>query len=249
MPYNFDLDKLSIELGISTERLSKNIATYGAMSELFPILEVGGCEVGLFGGTALNKIYFGKLQRLSYDLDIFASSRDKTIEVLKNAGAKMKFAGNMPVNKKSPSTRLEYKEIVIDLVEAKKGGEKPSKIQAYDLLYYYGQLVPPVVVPSYSLEYLLASKTTALLDRNELRDIYDTWMGLKLIKDIPKYAKYLKTAAKERGVKDIVTYADYSIHNMLLNIEYYGKKQIEVTNRVSPSIMLKDIKAFLDTRI
>ena len=249
MQHNLDLDKLAIELKISTDRLGKNIATYAAMSELFPALEVAGCEVGLFGGTALNKIYFGKRQRLSYDLDIFVYNYDKTMEALKKNGAKVKYSGVAPMNKKAVSMKMEYRDIILDIVNA-KDEIKPMKLQAFDLLYYYDRLLPPVVVPSYPLEYLLAEKTMALLDRNELRDIYDTWTGISLLKNIEGYAKYIKKAAKARGAGDIVTYADFQIMNMLQNVSYYEKKEIEVSS-IHPNTptMLKGIKAFLDTNI
>ena len=249
MAYDLDLDRLALETGISSDRLSKNLATYGAMSTLFPMLEVSGCEVGLFGGTALNKIYFGKKQRLSYDLDIFARNADKALNALEKAGAKRKYSGIMPANLKTPSIRLEYGGIIIDLVEAKKGGEEPAKRQAYDLLFYYGRLVPPVVVPSYSLEYLLAEKTVALLDRNELKDIYDTWIGIQLLKDAKKYLIYLKAVAKERKIKDIAAYADFHITDMLKNTEYYEGRRIETLSKAGPTLMLKGIRTFIDTTI
>lgn len=247
MQHNLDLDMLAIELKISTDRLSKNIATYTAMSELFPVLEVAGCEIGLFGGTAINKIYFGKRQRLSYDLDIFVYNYDKTMEVLKKNGAKIKYSGIAPMDKKAVSTRMGYRDIVLDIVNT-KDEIRPRRLQAFDLLYYYGGLLPPVVVPSYPLEYLLAEKTMALLERNELRDIYDTWTGMSLLKNTEGYARYIKKAAKARGVKDIVMYATFQITNMLQNVSYYERKEIEVSN-IHPNTpaMLKDIKAFLDT--
>ncbi len=248
MPFNFDIDALSIETGISSEKLSKNIIVYTAMSTVFPLLEISGCEVGLFGGTALNMIYFGKKQRLSYDLDIFSYSAS-ALSILKKAGAKVKYSGMMPANMKRPSARLDYSGAVIDLVNAEKGMEKPQKRQAYSILYYYRQLIPPVVVPSYSLEYLLAEKTMALLDRNELKDIYDTWIGCNLIEDTPKYARYLRAIAKKRDIKDIAAYADYRIAHMLNNIDYYEKKDIETINKASAFIMLKSIRTFLDAMI
>ena len=248
MRFDFDLDGLALETGISSDRLSKNLATYGAMSTLFPLLEVAGCEVGLFGGTALNKIYFGKKQRLSYDLDIFADGMEKARRVLEKVGAKKTYSGIMPANLKKPSIKMEYEGIRIDLVEAKEGKEKPKKMQAYDLLYYYKQPIPPVVVPSYSLEYLLAEKTVALLERNELKDIYDTWIGIQLLGDVKKYSGYLKDVARERKVRDVVAYADFHIANMLKNTEYYERRQIETLSKASPALMLKDIRTFIETR-
>ena len=247
MQFDFDFEELATRMGIGEDRLRKNLATYSAMSELFPLLETTGCQVGLFGGTALNKIYFGMRQRLSYDLDIFAYSYRKTLAALGEKGAQMKFEGAFPKRKGLVSARFEYNSIILDVVDAAGIAEKPLKLQAFDLLYYYNQLVPPVVVPSYALGYLLAEKTMALLDRNELKDIYDTWNGMKLLKDVKQYVRSLRKAAKARGIKDIGMHADFQITNMLQNVGYYAKRQIEITDKsASTQEMLKDIKAFLD---
>ncbi len=248
MQFDLDIDRLSIEIGISSNRLSKDIETYSAISEIFPSLEVENCDVGLFGGTAINKIYFGKRQRLSYDIDIFAESPEKTLNVLKKAGATVKHTAIMPSNLKVRPTKLLYKGIVIDLVKAGRR-EVPRKMQAYDLLYYYKQLVPPIVVPSYSLEYLLAEKTMALLERNELKDVYDTWLGRSLLSNPETYVKHLKGIAKGRGVKDLEYFAGFQMANMLANIRYYENRSIEALDMASPSIMLKDIEAFLKDKL
>ncbi len=247
MAYNINLDEFSITLGISTDRLVANLSTYGVMSEIFPVLEVEGCKAGLFGDTALNKIYFGKKQRLSYDLDIFAYSYKNAIKILLDHGAKISYSGTFPKSKTIIATRMQYKNVILDVVDAKDLKENPKKLQAYDLLYFYNQLVPPVVVPSYTIDYLLAEKTAAMLDRNELKDIYDTWVGTRLLNNGDSYANYLKEIARKRKIKDIVAYSDFHIHNMLSNSEYYEKKHIEVLSQPSASIMLKDIKTYIHT--
>ncbi len=122
-------------------------------------------------------------------------------------------------------------------------------MQAFDLLYYYKQLIPPIVVPSYSLEFLLSEKTIALMERNELKDIYDTWTGLKLLEDPAKYVRYLKKVAKKREIKDIAAYAKFHVESMLANIAYYKKKEVDVIDQAPTSMMLKDILAFLEMNV
>ena len=245
MQYDIDLNELAIRLGIDATKVRKSLATYEAMGEIFPMLEKEGCRVGLFGGTALNKIYFGKKQRLSYDLDIFVYSYQKTLRVLKKIGAKMTFSGAFP-GRKVTSARMTYKDIVLDLVPIKKIFEEPEKLQLVDLLYYYGQLVPPIIVPSYSIEYLMAEKTFAMLDRNELKDIYDTWIGFRLLTNKRKYISYMNGIAKIRGIRDIIAYSDRQMAGMLANVEYYDKKYVDVTNQPNARMMMKDIKAFIE---
>lgn len=249
MQYNFNLEELAIATGISANRLKDDISTYSAMSEIFPALEASGCETGLFGGTALNKIYFGKLQRLSYDLDIFAYSHAKTLSKLEEIGAKTEFTGSFPKRKGTASARMSYKGIILDVVDARLVKEKPIKLQAYGLLYYYGQLLPPISIPSYSIEYLLAEKTLALLDRNELKDIYDTYTGIMLLKDVKAYKKKLSDSAKQSGIKDVAAYAEMQIASMLKNSAYYENKKIDIMQKVTAQEMLREIKRFLDTRV
>jgi len=249
MQYNINLDEVALNVGISADKLEKSISVHSAMSEIFPALEIAGCKVGLFGGTALNKIYFGKAQRLSYDLDIFAYSYAKTIKELEGIGARTEFSGNFPKKKGINSTRMTYKSIMLDIVDAKSLKEQPVKLQAFDLLYYYGQLISPTTVPSYKLEYLLAEKTMAMLDRNELKDIYDMYVGIQLLKEIKTYRKNLLAAAKRQGIKDILAYADMQIHIMMKNGDYYRNKEIEVTNKATALEMLREIKRFIDMKL
>ncbi len=245
MPNNINMNEFAIKLGISADKLGRNMAVYEAASELFPKLELAECKVGLFGGTALNKIYFGKRQRLSYDLDLFAYSYKRALKALADIGARIKYTGTFP-GKKVVSTRMTYKEVVLDIVDAKAALEEPRKLQLIDLLYYFGQLVPPIVVPSYSIEYLMAEKTMAMSDRNELKDIYDTWAGIKLLKVPDTYLNYLKRIAKDGGVKDVIGHLKHQLANMLANAEYYDKKRVEILDQPNPRIMLREIEAFLD---
>lgn len=248
MPFDFDLDAMALKTGISTDRLSANLSAYEAMSRLFPMLEAAGCAVGLFGGTALNKIYFGKLQRLSYDIDIFSYSMEKAMLAMKSEGAIVRYSGRMPANQKGVSVKMDYLGISVDLV-ASSFRERPAKMQAYDLLYYYGLPMPPIVVPSYTLEFLLAEKTIALIERNELKDIYDVWVGRSLVKDQAKYARRLTAASRRHGIRDIKSFSLAQIENMLSNSAYYENRSIEAAGRATASTMLKDIMAFISSAV
>ncbi|MEM3212055.1 MAG: nucleotidyl transferase AbiEii/AbiGii toxin family protein [Candidatus Micrarchaeaceae archaeon] len=244
MRSDFNFDEIAVKSGIASDRLREDLRTYEVMSTLFPAFEVSGLEVGLYGGTALNKIYFGSRQRLSYDLDIYCTSLTSAVRAVKKLGgsevnAKEKF-------EEHERRRLVLSGIAIDLWE-RKLPEKPLKLQAIDLLYYLGYLVPPVVIPSFSLEYLLANKTIAMADRNELKDIYDTWMGLRIVKNMQKYRKYLRIVAKERKVPDYRHYLRYQIKEIMLqNLNYYKKRSIDVVETPSTESMLKEIEEKLN---
>ncbi|MBU6391203.1 MAG: nucleotidyl transferase AbiEii/AbiGii toxin family protein [Candidatus Micrarchaeota archaeon] len=246
MPYDVNIDQFALRTGINADRLRRNLETYQALAELFPLLEASRCKVGMFGGTAINKIYFGKAQRLSYDIDIFAYDYQRTIKILKENGAFAKYSAAVTWSRKVTATKMSFKDVILDVVDAKNIAEQPAKMQAFDLLYYMGQLVPPVVVPSYSLEYLLAHKTLAMLDRHEMKDIYDMWFGIRLMKEKVAYYRELRKLAKQRKTEDLAVYTDFQLRIMISNIEYYKYKRIEVVSQPDTGIMLREIKAFMD---
>jgi len=244
MPYNINFDELAIKTNIATDRLQNNIKTYDAMAKLFPALETEGQKVGLYGGTALNKVYFGKKQRLSYDLDIFCYSYETTLSVLKKHGATQVLAKMAPM--KIENTRFMFQDIRLDLWEVKgKPIEAPQKREATDLLYYYNYLIPKIAIPTYSLEYLLAEKTIAMADRNELKDIYDTWTGLQILKDEAKYGRLLKLVSKKRGISDYLHYLRIQTYVINKNLDYYKEKKIDVLYQPDVGAMMKDIGAAL----
>lgn len=244
MPYNINFDEVAMKTNIATDRLRDNINTYDAMSKLFPLLETEDQKVGLYGGTALNKVHFGKKQRLSYDLDIFCYSYKATLKVLEKNGATL--VPSSTLSAKAKNSRYLFNNIRLDLWEAdKKPIEEPKKRQATDLLYYFNYLISPLSVPTYSLEYLLASKTLTMAHRNELKDIYDTWIGLQLLKDEVEYRKYLKIICKKDGIEDFKHYMRSQIYLMSKSIDYYKEKRIDVLYQPSTGAMLKDISAAL----
>ncbi len=241
-----DINELALKLGISADRFERNMATYRAMTEVFPLLEIEECKVGLFGGTALNKIYFGKEQRLSYDIDIMAYSYDKTVGVLERGGATVKYAGAFP-GRETKSTKMLYKGIELDILSVKRTLEEPKKVLLTDLLFYYGQHMPQIAVHSYSIEYLMAEKLMAMGNRNELKDIYDSWLGTKLLKNKKQFSIYLKKNAKTVGIENACKYLDIQIEGMLANEAYYKKKNIEVVYQPDFKLMLRDIRVFIGT--
>ena len=236
-----NFDEAAIRIGIASDRLREELRTHEVMGMLFPALEVAGLEVGLFGGTALNKVYFGKRQRLSYDIDIYCASLTGAIKAIRSLGGKHA-AGADEKPGRNERRRMTLGGVAIDLWKVEMP-EKPAKLQAVDLLQYLGYLVQPVVVPSFSLEYLLADKTIAMADRNELKDIYDTWMGLSLVRDRQKYRRYLRAASRKRGIEDYWSYINHQIEGVMLkNLVYYEKRRIDVTDVPATERMLREIE-------
>lgn len=244
MPYNINFDELAIMTNIATDRLQRNIETYDAMAKLFPMLETEDQQIGLYGGTALNKVYFGKKQRLSYDLDLFCYSYETTLSTLKKNGAVQ--IPSKVASGKGETSRFMFQGIRLDLWRVKsRPVEEPKKREATDLLYYYNYLIPKVVVPTYSLEYLLAEKTMAMANRNELKDIYDTWMGLQVLENKTKYTKFLRIISKKEGISDYKYYFGTQIYVINKSIDYYKEKKIDVLYQPNVAAMIKDISAAL----
>ncbi len=245
MPYNINFDRLAIATGIATDRLKAGLSTYDAMARLFPMLEVDGHEVALYGGTALNKVYFGKRQRLSYDLDIYCYSYESTLKSLRGYGAVE--VPSHTFSKGQKNSRFIFQNTRLDLWKA--GGrraERPAKRVAHDLLEYFNVLVPPVAVPTYSMEYLLANKTLTMAARAEVKDIYDTWIGLQLPRDDSKYQRYIRANAGAMGIKDYGFFIDSMMHTVRKNPGYYKDKRIDALHQPPVLAMVKDIAAALD---
>lgn len=160
----------------------EGLAVYDAEREIKNIKALIYCEKNgifdslyLFDGTAINKIYFGKYQRISEDLDLmYDSYTDKIDEDKINI-----FRNN--------------EDILVDIVEHKMF-ESPKIHEARSLFYYYGANGATAKIRSFSLEYLLAMKTLVFLGRRhvEEKDIFDIYNGfgfgkVKLSPNIEKY--------------------------------------------------------------
>lgn len=240
MPYDINIEDVAIRTNIAADKIRESIKTYAVMAKLFPLLETKGLNVGLYGGTALNKVYFGKHQRLSYDLDIYCYDYAKTMRLLEGINAKRL---ESPVPGRLKPSRYLMEDIQLDISDAKGVLEKPEKHEATDILTYFNYLIPPVVVPTYSLEYLLANKTFAMAARNELKDIYDTWFGLKILKDYRKYNTFLNRIGKQNQIEDTKHYLSHQIDGIILkNIDYYKNKKIDVLEQKPAGLMIRDIK-------
>lgn len=238
----YDFDEIALKTGIAKTRIVDSVKTYEAMSRLFPKLELENQDIGLYGGTALNEIYYAKNQRLSYDIDLFCYSYKSTLETLSKLGTETIFDGRKDGNERA---KLRLYGVEIDLWNAKRTLEKPAKRELTSLLYYFGYILPPIIVPSYSLEYLLAEKTIALADRNMLKDIYDLWLGLKLIKDKKKYFGYLNKLGEKMDM-DVFAYVPTQIDFISKNVKYYEKEKIDVLYQPSIALMINEIKQQLE---
>ncbi len=229
MPY--DLAEVSLKTGITQEKLQKEVSNMVALQELTALFASEGQKVALYGGTALNKIYFGNDQRISYDLDIESFAFDKSVSLLKRVSD-----GEVSHIK---AARFVYKGVQIDLTKARKM-EEPSLRKVESILGFFNYPMGSLLVPSYSLEFLLARKTTALLSRMVAKDVYDAWMGLKILKNEKLYKSYVFKVAKADKM---------NLHYHIGQLNYFYKsgdmkyepESIDVSRPVDFKIMIGDI--------
>ncbi len=229
MEYN--IDEIGLKTGINPDKINKEIQVMDALHNLTILLGNSMQKFGLYGGTAMNKIYFGEKQRLSYDLDIEAYTYMKTKQILTNVSS--------VTSSFSKADRFTYKNVQIDLTKA-TGFEMPKLYTATSLISFFNYPIAEVVVQSYSLEYLLARKTLALLSRVVDKDIYDTWMGLNMVKDIEKYRRYIKKFMQQEHTdsKHLISQLEYYLDNEIIKNE---RAKIEVLMIPNLRLMIKDI--------
>lgn len=139
------------------------------------------------GGTALNKIYFGKFSRLSVDLDfnLIGPSR----EVVKQ-GAPIRKAIEAILREQDPGYefkfgyRADQTTLLARYAPQSGGAKQPLKIElsmreSVPVLGLIEKSIPspdadsPINVKTYSIDELLSTKIRALYDRKKGRDIFD----------------------------------------------------------------------------
>lgn len=139
------------------------------------------------GGTALNKIYFGKFSRLSVDLDFNLIGPPR--EVVKQ-GAPIRRTIETVLRDQDPdyefkfSYRAEQTTLLARYAPQSGGARQPLKIElsmreSVPILGLFEKNIPspdadsPIKVKTYSINELLSTKIRALYDRKKGRDIFD----------------------------------------------------------------------------
>ncbi len=229
MEYN--LDEIALKTGISPDKIGREIQVIEALHNIMILFGNAGQKFGLYGGTAMNKIYFGEKQRLSYDLDLETYAYENTKNILTRASAVA-----IPFPK---AARFVYKNVQIDLTRATEL-EQPKLYTATSLIAFFNYPIAAVAVQSYSLEYLLARKTLALLSRVVDKDIYDSWVGFGILKDPEKYKKYLKKLMRQEHINagHLISQFEYYLDDELIKNE---RAKIEAIAAPNLRLMVRDI--------
>lgn len=156
------ISAMSLKTGINPERIGKSYDLLVAMNSLYNSF---GDKIILFGGTALNLFYFGKKQRLSYDIDIKSRNTAFVYSKLKKEHEELP--------KSDIFYRFRTKEgIMIDL-SRNYYKIKPEKLKANSIFDVTDNKLFDTWFYVYPFEVLFADKILALARRGTARDLYD----------------------------------------------------------------------------
>jgi hypothetical protein len=188
---------LSAAHGLPLDFIVKEIRVFDALAQaaVFNAGEGNG-ELIFKGGTALNKIYFGGLQRFSEDLDFdlaTARTKAKALRLFKRVANVMQDAGFRTgrirrVGRREPSFQLECsfesplgRRDYIGIDAAVKPAIAISDV--VEAAVARSSFAERVVagIRAYSLDGLVGRKMAALADRCEGKDVYDVANGLPLV--------------------------------------------------------------------
>jgi len=148
------------------------------------------------GGTALSKIYFPKIWRLSEDLDFAFSGQDlnEVFPQIQGALSRVEKKSGIGLKIKSQHTNPLYLQLKIQY-DALLGRnwvkfdvtkeQTLDKIRLRKLKQVYSDY-PNFSLKVESLEEIFAEKLRALIEREKCRDYYDVWQLLRLKPDLAK---------------------------------------------------------------
>ncbi|MDD5658174.1 MAG: nucleotidyl transferase AbiEii/AbiGii toxin family protein, partial [Elusimicrobia bacterium] len=151
-------------------------------------------SLGFKGGTALNKIYFGKFNRLSVDLDFNLIGPPQ--EAVKQ-GAPARKAAEAVLRDQDPSYEFKYSyradqtTLIARYTPLSGGAKQPLKIElstreSVPILGLIEKAIPSpdaepaIQVKTYRLDELIATKIRALYDRKKGRDVFDLDRALQM---------------------------------------------------------------------
>ncbi|MFP3950482.1 MAG: nucleotidyl transferase AbiEii/AbiGii toxin family protein [Candidatus Micrarchaeia archaeon] len=156
--------------GITQEKLNVEVNVVSRLRQLFHEPVPG---YAMYGGTALNMVYFGKRQRISYDIDLKCENLKKTEKEFGKV-----FGHEIKTNKMHRF--VDENKIKIDL-SGKNVDAEPKKMRAESIPFHFGYGMYYADVLTYAYEILFAEKLLAFANRGVPKDLYDVWVG----KDMP----------------------------------------------------------------
>ncbi len=248
-----DLQKTALETGIPAMYLEKEIRLFAATPVIFSRLQENRITAALYGGTALNKGFFKEKQRFSKDLNIECRASE-IVKLLSAISLSCEPAfrvqaehGNNWGLAKLSYGRQPWENLLVELKPLKR---KPDikQVGLHSILEYAGTPMPPVFVPSYSLEELFARKIVALSNRAIGKDLYDTFIASQLEFDERLLKRKLKeiSLSEKKTARKVIENAVYWTSKIRGSNAEELMETIPLAYRTGLGEMAKSVSLFLN---
>jgi predicted nucleotidyltransferase component of viral defense system len=162
------------------------------------------------GGTALSKIYFPRIWRLSEDLDfVYLKDFRNILRTLPEIFARIEELSGIKLALKSHYSNPDYLQLKIQYnavlgknwIKVDVTRESPiDKTPNRKLIQTYSDY-PSFKVGVESIEEIGAEKIRSLVERKKCRDYYDVWQLMKLKFNMDNLKKMLKKKFEYKGIE------------------------------------------------
>lgn len=159
------------------------------------------------GGTALHKLYLAPAARYSEDIDLVQINAESFGPIIDKIRERLAFLGTPRVNQKQHNNTLVYRIQSEEDIPMKLKIEVNTRehFTVYGLQQVLVQLESEwnngeALVPTYTLDELLATKLRALYQRKKGRDLFDLWYAIRQANvDTAKVVTAFKYYMQEEG--------------------------------------------------
>ena len=203
--------------GIGMQYVLKEARVFDIWSQICPIMlsdaVLSEAEIICKGGTSLNKIYLGDIQRFSedIDMDIFFKddrSKDEKIEFIKN-NVIAPLNSSYTIQKEARRRNVVHytckfkNEINMDDNVFLEFNVGETMTGSNEVTNAKSTVLPLTVdkVPVYSFHTLIAKKLKAFYERDEGKDVYDIYSSLKITNEIGAIIEILKDVLASADIK------------------------------------------------
>lgn len=216
-----EINQAAAKVGIGRQYILKEARVFDIWSKICPAIlskEITADATIIFkGGTPLNKVFLGKVQRFSedLDLDIFFKKRidregkiqfirDKIIPLVSSSYDVPKEARRKNIilffcRFKNEIGMDDNVQLEFNISESRAGNDEIRTARS--------TILPLKVdkVPVYSFDTLIAKKLKAFYERDEGKDVYDLYYSLKSKSNVTKVIPILKDVLRSAKID----YADF----------------------------------------
>lgn len=162
------------------------------------------------GGTALSKVYFPKIWRLSEDLDfVYLKDFDKIRENLGSIFSQIKDESGISLRLKSDHTNPEYLQLKIQYeavlgknwikIDVTRESPVDSVLSKKPSQTYTDYPLFRVMIES--IEEICAQKIRSLIERKKSRDYYDVWQLMQMSLDKTRLKALLAKKFQYKGIE------------------------------------------------